>query len=140
MVDYRQLNKITIKDTFLFPNLWKQLQSIGRKEVFSQLDLRQGYHQIALTPRASELTTFVLPQGQYQYLRVPFGLTNAPRVFQRTMQQKLGHLDHFRIFLDDILVISDTEEEHTLHLLEVLKIMTANNMSISTHKSHLYQE
>lgn len=97
--------------------------------------MRQGYHQIEVAEESRKFTAFVLPSDHYEYLRIPFGLTNAPRVFQRAMKQILGHLPYIRIFLDDISVFSENEVEHSRHLNEILDILCNNNLIISFEKS-----
>lgn len=70
VVDYRRINKITQKEAFPFPNVREQLQGIPRAKIFSQLDLKQGYHQIKLAERSKKFTAFVLPQGHFEYNRI----------------------------------------------------------------------
>lgn len=80
VVDYREIDKATIPDSFPFLDLYKEIRSIPRSSWFSQIDLAMGYHQIELEPSAQKYTAFVTPDGQYEYTRVPFALKNAPRV------------------------------------------------------------
>jgi ribonuclease HI len=140
VVDYRKINAITLKEASPFPNLHEELTSIAPGTVFSQLDLKQGYHQIAVEEESKKFTAFVISNGHYEYNRVPFGLCNAPRIFQNIMRNILGHLKYIRIFLDDILVVSKNETEHCSHLLEVLSILKTNNLTISFSKSSFFKE
>ncbi|MEG0362118.1 MAG: reverse transcriptase domain-containing protein [Longicatena sp.] len=140
VVDFRKLNEVTIKDANPFPNLWEELRSIPESQVFSQIDLMMGYHQIMLEEESIKYVSFSTSFGQFEYLRVPFGLANAPRVFQRTIYKILGHLRFVRIFLDDILIFSNDINEHLNHMEEVLKILENNNISINFNKSNFCKE
>jgi hypothetical protein len=122
-VDYRPLNAVTIKNKYLLPHidvLFDQL--VGAKE-FSKIDLRSGYHQIKI--RASDIpkTTFSMRYGLYEYLVMPFRLTNASTYFMYLMNSVfMPELDKFVVvFIDDILVYSRNEHEHTMHLHTVLQ-------------------
>ena len=85
-IDYRKLNGITKKDAHPMPLVDDLLETIGDEpEYFTSLDLYSGYFQIPLTKEASEKSAFVTPDGQYKYLRMPFGMCNAPATFQRIM-------------------------------------------------------
>ena len=112
VTDYRRLNSLTIKDNHPIPKIQDQLISLRGQKYFSTIDLNSGYYQICMEPEDIHKTSFSLPFGQFEYIRMPFGLTNAPRTFQRAMTKLLGHLDFIRIYLDDILVIGKTREEH----------------------------
>lgn len=81
VVDFRMLNKIIIKEYFLFLNVCDELQGITQSFISSQIDLNQGNHQIDIDKTSRKYTAFVLPTGHYKYLRVPFDLTDAPRLF-----------------------------------------------------------
>lgn len=96
-----------------------------------------GYHQLALDEKSVPFTSFVTPFGQFEYLRVPFGLTNAPKVFQRVITQIVGNVPFAKVFLDDILIFSSSKEEH---LTDILKKLHEYNVTISTEKSHFFQE
>lgn len=137
--DYCTINSVTVKDAHPFPNMWEEVQSIPRSEFFSQIDLSMGYHQIRIAPDSRKYTAFVTPFDQYEYCRIPFGLCNAPRVFQRTMRGMLGHLPFTRIFLDDILIFSETRDSHKDHLRQVLTILKTNNVSINFEKSNFFK-
>jgi hypothetical protein len=88
--------------------------------VFSSLDLRSGYHQIRIAAEDVPKTAFRTHEGLYEFMVLPFGLTNAPAAFQREMKAIFHHLPFVAVYLDDILVFSKSEAEHTSHLREVL--------------------
>ena len=106
MIDYRKLNAETIVENFPCTSVNEQLISLRSAKIFSQIDLNSGYHQIKIRPQDQYKTSFVLPFGQFEFCRLPFGLTNAPSSFQRVMTDILGHLEFVKIYLDDILIFS----------------------------------
>lgn len=97
-----------------------------------------GYHQVKISKESTHLTAFITPHGHYEYLRVPFGLANAPMMFQRVMREIINMPKFTRVFLDDILVFSSSIEEHTKHLSIVLQKLKENNIAINVEKSNLY--
>ncbi|KAJ9524804.1 hypothetical protein QJQ45_024408 [Haematococcus lacustris] len=128
-VDYRALNKLTVRDRYPLPRIDDLFDKLQGKIIFSSLDLQSGYHRI--TPEDMPKTAFVTPEGQFQYKVLSFGLTNAPATFQRVMnrvfekQLKEGFV---LVYLDDILVMSSSPEEHAMHFKEVLQVMKDNQL------------
>ena len=116
-VDYRALNRITVKDRYPLPRIDDLLDRINERKYFTSLDLASGYHQIPISEDSISKTAFVTPDGHYEYIRMPFGLTNAPAIFQRTINQILGSLrfNTALAYLDDILIPSVSVEEGTYH-------------------------
>ncbi|XP_072093102.1 transposon Tf2-1 polyprotein isoform X3 [Arachis hypogaea] len=140
-VDYRQLNKITVKNKYPLPridDLMDQLQGAG---VFSKIDLRSGYHQIRVRDEDIPKTAFRTRYGHYEYTVMSFGLTNAPAVFMDYMNRIFRpYLDKFVIvFIDDILVYSKTEEEHTDHLRTVLQILRDRKLYAKLSKCEFWK-
>ena len=124
-IDYRQLNKVTIRNQYPFPRIDDLFDQIQGAKVFSKIDLRSGYHQLKVRREDVPKTAFRTRYGHYEFLAMPFGLTNAPPVFMDLMNRVFGpYLDKFVIvFIDDILVYSSSKEEHAKHMRIVLQTL-----------------
>src|SRR3954470_811959 len=121
-VDYRPLNLAMIKNKYPLPRINDLYDQLAGSSVFSKMDLRLGYHQIKIRNEDITKTTFTTRYVLYEYTVMSFGLTNAPSTFLRLMNSVfMEYLDKFVvIYLDDIIIYSKNEEEHTKHLRLVL--------------------
>ena len=116
-VDYRRLNAVTRKDTFPLPQIDDLLNQLSGKTILSTLDAKRGYWQIRVQEESQAKTAFATFDGLYEFKVMPFGLCNAPSTFQWLMQRTLRGMSHFcNAYIDDMLVFSDTVEEHIDHL------------------------
>ena len=113
-VDYRALNALTRKNRYPLPRMDELLDMVQGATVFSKLDLKSGYNQIALSEEEMAYTAFLTHMGQFEYTVVPFGLCNAPSVFQQAMNKTLhGLVGKFCVvYLDDVLIFSKTKADH----------------------------
>lgn len=118
-VEYRQLNKVTIKNKYHLPHIDDLMDQLRGAVIFLKIDLKSGYHQIRVKEQDISKTTFRTRYGHYEYLVMPFGVTNAPTIFMDYMNRIFHHfLDKFIVvFIDDILIYSKSIEEHEKHLL-----------------------
>ncbi|KAJ4717218.1 Retrotransposon protein, putative, Ty3-gypsy subclass [Melia azedarach] len=140
-IDYRALNKVTIKNKYPIPLIADLFDQLGRARYFSKLDLRSGYYQVRIAEGDEPKTTCVTRYGSYEFLVMPFGLTNAPATFS-TLMNKLFHpyLDQFVVlYLDDIVVYSNTLEEHVAHLRKVFQVLRENELYVKKEKCSFAQ-
>jgi hypothetical protein len=121
-VDYRPLNAVTIKNKYPLARIDILFDHLSKAKIFLKIDLRSGYHQIKIHPEDIPKTAFSTRYGLYEYLVMSFGLTNAPSHFMYLMNSVfMQELDKFVvIFVDDILIYFENEEEHAEHLRIVL--------------------
>lgn len=122
-VDYRELNKITIKNRHPLPLISESLERLAGANIYTKLDIREAYHMVRIKEGDEWKTAFRTRYGHFEYTVMPFGLTNAPAQFQAYINQILAGLIDIIcvVYLDDILIFSDTEEEHVQHVREVLR-------------------
>ena len=125
VIDYRALNKLTVKNRYPLPRIDDLLDSSQGAQVFSSLDLMSGYHQIRIRPEDIPKTAFRTPIGLFEWKVLSFGLINAPATFQAVMNDVFRNVigKFVLVYLDDILIYSKTMEEHAEHLHNVLQIL-----------------
>ena len=124
-IDFQNLNKSTIKNKYPLPIIDDLLDHLRGEKIFSKIDLRSGYHQVRIKEEDIHKTSFRTKYGNYEFVVVPFGLTNAPTIFICLMNDIFRNYSDtfFIVFLDDILVYSKSEEEHEHHLQLVLQVL-----------------
>lgn len=110
--DYRKVNSVTKPDSFPLPRMEDCVDQVGAARFVSKFDLLKGYWQVPLSPRAREISAFITPTGLFSYSVMSFGLRNAPATFQRLMNRVVAGLVGCAVYLDDVVVYSDTWEEH----------------------------
>jgi hypothetical protein len=124
-VDYRSLNKMTFRDNYAIPRIDDQIDNLRNKHYFTRLDLKDAFHHIQLKEASIPYTYFVTFMGQVEYVRLPFGLTSGPSFFMRfinTAFRELLEENKILIYLDDLLIATETVEENLEILKRVLKI------------------
>jgi hypothetical protein len=140
-VDYRALNKLTVKNTHPLPRIDEMFEQLHGAKLFTKLDLASGYHQVRMAPEDIEKTAFKTKYGLYEYVVMPFGLTNAPSTFQHLMNNVLHpYVDRFvMVYLDDILIYSNTPEKHAEHLRLVLSALRKAQLYCKMSKCSFFQ-
>ena len=141
-VDYRQLNSRTVKDSYALPRIDDILEGLAGSHYFSVLDMKSGYHQIEIQDEHKPRSAFTVgPLGLYEYIRMPFGMSNAPGTYQRLMDECLDGLSHHicHVYLDDVIVFSDSFEEHVSRLRQVFSRLHDVGIKLSPKKCHMFQ-
>ena len=142
VIDYRQLNDITVKNRYPLPLIGEMMDTIQKANWFTTMDLRGAYNLIRMKEGEEWKTAFRTKYGLYEYTVMPFGLTNAPGTFQAFINNVLReHLDDFVVvYLDDILIFSKTREEHTRHVHKVLEKLEKADLRVEPEKSHWHKQ
>ena len=135
--DFRRLNTVTVDDKYPVKSISDFNANLSGKKIFSKIDLLKGYHQIPVNEDDVKKTGLITPFGLFVFPFTPFGLKNAGQDFQRMMDELLGDLPFCFVYIDDILVASNTPEEHLEHLKQVFEILKANGLVVNRKKCEL---
>ena len=140
-VDYRALNLQTIHDRYLLPHIDDLLDRLGKAKHFTTLDLASGYHQISVREEDIPKPAFRTQRGHFEFVVMPFGVTNAPSTFQRMMNSLFKEEldDYMLVYLDDILVFLSTLEEHIAHIRKALERLQTAKLYARLHKCAFFQ-
>ena len=141
-VDYRGLNSVTVKNRYPLPLIGEIMDRVNGATVFSKIDLKDAYYRIRINPGDEWKTAFRTRYGHFEFLVMPMGLTNAPAAFQAYINHALrGLVDDFCIvYLDDILIFSKSEEEHTEHLHRVCERLREAELYAKPSKCQFYRQ
>ena len=139
-VDFKALNSITRTYVWPMPRVEDIFVKLGKAKYFTTLDLRSGYHHIALDEEAIKKTAFVTPLDKYEYLKVLFGLAQAPAYFQNLMNKVLQGLNFTLAYLDDIIIFSETPEQHLKHIQIVLTRLKEAKLSLKKSKCSFFKK
>lgn len=137
VIDYRKLNEKTIEDKYPLPRIEEILDNLGKCVYFTTLDLAQGFHQIEMSAESIEKTAFSVNNGHFEYVRMPFGLRNAPSTFQRVMDNVLREYLHkfCFVYMDDVVIFSKSLHEHMVHLKLIFNKIKEFNLKVQLDKS-----
>lgn len=135
-IDYRALNENTVPIGFPLPLIDHQISRLKGAKFFTSLDMASGYNQIPVHPDSVEKTAFVTFHGSWQYLAMAFGLRDAAPIFQRAVMDALGILahDYVIVFMDDILIISENEDQALERLEKTLSVLTDAGFTLNLSK------
>lgn len=136
-IDYRALNKITVRDRYPLPRIDDQIGRLAGKTWFTNLNLKDRFHHVIVADESIKYTAFNTPDGHYEYVRMPFGLVNAPSVFQRFLScifRPLLESGKISLYLDDVLIAMEGLQENLKVLEEVLKIMAGHRLELRLDK------
>ena len=142
-IDFHRLNSRTKKDAYPLPRMQETMESMVGTRFFSTMDLKSGFWQVKMAKDSQQYTAFMVgSMGVYKFLRMPYGLCNAPATFQRLMQNCLGELNltYALIYLDDVIVFSWTEEEHLHRLRVVFARFLEHGLKLKPSKCHFLQD
>ena len=144
-IDFRKINDLQQKvitegkykgclSLIPLPKIDEMYAKLKGAKFFSTIDLRSGYYHIALGKDSRAKTAFVMPFGKYEFLQVPFGLAQAPAFFQHLMNKVLDNCSFAMTYLDDIIIFSNTEEEHLAHIEEIFRRLEAADLKMKRSK------
>ena len=136
-VDYRSLNESTVRDNYPLPRIDEIFDRLSGAKIFSKLDLRSGYHQMRVEPSDTYKTAFRTDMGSFEFLVLPFGLTNAPPAFVRMLNRvfPFGEFKgYLAVYIDDLLIFSRTQREHLLHVKSVLETLRKHKLFVKGSK------
>ena len=132
--DYRKVNSVTKHDSFPMPRIEDCIDRIGNAKFITKLDLLKGYWQVALSPRAQEISAFVTSDGLYECKVMPFGMRNSAATFQRLMTLILKDITGCAVYIDDILIFSSSWDDHLLTLEKVFKAISEAGLVVNLKK------
>lgn len=136
-VDYRNLNKCIARDNYPLPLIEDQLIILNNKKYFSRMDLKNGFFYISMSPESVKYTAFVTSLEHFEYLKMPFGLKVGPARFQRFIYdvfRELIETGYVSVYMDDILVATETLEQQFTVLKQVFKLLVKNKMHLRLDK------
>ena len=140
VIDYRALNKVTRKFTWPMPKLEDIFSKLNRTTYFTMLDLRAGYHHVPLDKPSIQKMAFNSPFGKYKYVKVPFGLAQAPAYFQELMTGILKNFSFAIAYLDDIIIFSKTPQEHLSHIRQVFEKLRSAKLSMKMSNCNFFSK
>jgi len=141
-IDYRKVNEVTEKDAYPLPRIEDNLDSLKGAKWFSTLDLASGYWQVEMEEEDKAKTAFCTKYGLFQFNVMPFGLCNAPGTFERLMETVLRGMQWERavLYLDDIIIFSETIEDHMQRVEEILIRLKQANLMLKPSKCHFFKK
>ena len=142
VVDFRRLNKITVTDHYPMPSMKDLISNIGKRKIYSTIDLLSGFLQVPLDEQSRQMTAFNSSSGRFQYKRMPFGLKSSPATFVRLMDIVLHGLlgKQLNCYMDDLILGTDTLEEHLALLRKVLQRLREANLKLKFSKCLFFRK
>ncbi|KAG0435282.1 Transposon Tf2-6 polyprotein, partial [Dictyocoela muelleri] len=140
LIDYRNLNKISQPMQYHFPEIFESFHKFVDSKVFSKIDLKKGFYQVAISENDWHKTAFITNYGKYEFKLIPFGLLNAPKFFHNIISEILHDIPNIEIFIDDIIIHTKTTSEHHMILDRVLTKLSDYNAIINIDKCEFFKD
>lgn len=140
LADFRKLNKITITYDEVFPSIQEEFFKFKGKKIFSTLDMRSGYYQVKIKEKDCYKTAIITEYGKFQHQRIAFGLKNAPKFFHSMMRDILSEFNDVHVYVDDIIVATESEEQHLVILKKIFNLFILKNININIEKCQFFQK